>query len=67
MPATQRSPKNNVKFSLNITTNLIQAGRLLKGTKLSFWTTSLAWVGMAAVILGVAWVISLGDTPGDRL
>ncbi len=59
MSATQRSPKNNVKINLNITTNLIQAGRLLKGTKLSFWTTSLAWVGMAAVILGVGWVISL--------
>lgn len=63
MSATQRSPKNTVKDSLNITTNLIQAGRLLKGTKLSFWTTSLAWVAMAAVILGVAWVISLVTPP----
>ena len=59
MSAAQRSPKNTVKDNLKITNNLIQAWRLLRGTKLALWTTSLAWIGMAAVILGVAWGISL--------
>jgi hypothetical protein len=63
MSAAQRSSKNTVTNHLNITNNLIQAWRLVKGAKLSFWTASLAWVGMAAVILGAAWGISLLTPP----
>ncbi len=44
---------------MHVIGNLWQAWRLIKGSKISFWTVSLAWIAMAAIVVLIGWRISL--------